>query len=384
MKSSGHWPTIFLILLSALFEPLLTAPSQAGRFTAALVLAPRRDIRTVPILLEMMRAPAPVSGADEYLRHFEGTPGLRPDWLESYIMGDDTAAEEAARLAIASPDRAYATALVQRVPAGSGKGLLKAMVKMARVDEPPLAAKAHAQLARAARAWLLLLQKDDDAHVRSAAVYAGAEQGDSSTLPVTLPLARTTGKCDGLLDQYDCNPYENDAVETLNLLRRHIHPPQTFPPDVCNIGGLPAPVLASLIQLIAVSGDSAAFSGLLQALRLDQDAHQEALRTVGEQLDAPTLRSFMSAMPAVADVQRAGSMLSAIAVGLAWREGLNLCAIAASQGRQDLVAAIHESPAAAIDAKRPGLSLLLLQDQTQTTVPALERLTTAVGDAARL
>src|SRR6185295_18324137 len=61
---------------SATFEPLLHAPSQAGRFTAAFVLAPRGDTRTIPILLEMVRAPAPLTRATEYLRHLEGVRGL--------------------------------------------------------------------------------------------------------------------------------------------------------------------------------------------------------------------------------------------------------------------------------------------------------------------
>ena len=328
---------------SATFEPLLHAPSQAGRFTAAFVLAPRGDTRTIPILLEMVRAPAPLTGATEYLRHLEGGPGLRGTWLDPYVMDDDDAAEQAARLAIKSPETDYARALVQHAPPGKGKRLMKALVEIARIGEPPFAAGAHALLARTDPAWVRSLLENDDASVRSRAVYAGAEQGVPAIVPVALSLAKATGKCDGLLGQYDCHPHEEDAVAALDRLRATMRPPQSLPAASADITGVPASAVASLIQLTATSADSAAFSRLFQSLQLATEEHQSALRSVGEQANAQTLRLIVRAMPHQAGSSRAASMLSSLAAGLIWREGINLCSIVASEHRADLMAGLRET-----------------------------------------
>jgi hypothetical protein len=137
------------------FEPLLAAPNQAGRFAAALELAPlKKDPRVVPILLEIACAANPQVGlyAQDLLSQWpHDVKGL--DWwsrIDSYILANDVAAERAARLAFDASDSAYLVRTLEHVPDGVGQGLLKHLVERARSsDEAPTAARAHALLARA-------------------------------------------------------------------------------------------------------------------------------------------------------------------------------------------------------------------------------------------
>ncbi len=207
---------------SAMFEPLLTAPSQAGRFIAALQLAPLEDVRTIPILLEMSRTPGTnPDWSDARLRKFDGTPGLRGSWLDPYLFGDDKAAEQAARLALSAPDVAYLADVVTRVPPGSGKQLLRRLVDTATAEEPASRERARALLVRASVDWVQSLLEDADDGIKSKAVYARAEQGDASILPLALRLSKQPGRCETMLFvTYECKPYEAEAIAALELLRK--------------------------------------------------------------------------------------------------------------------------------------------------------------------
>jgi hypothetical protein len=211
-----------------MFEPLLTAPSQAGRFIAALQLAPLKDVRTIPILLEMSRAPGTnPDWSDDLLRKFDGAPAVRGAWLDPYIFGDDKAAEQAARLALSAPDVAYLAAAVTRVPPGSGKQLLRRLVDTATAEAPASRSRARALLARANVDWVKSLLEDADDGIKSKAVYARAEQGDASIVPLARRLSQQPGRCQTVLFiTYECKPYEADANAALNVLRGRLRAPE--------------------------------------------------------------------------------------------------------------------------------------------------------------
>ena len=206
---------------STMFEPLLTAPSQAGRFIAAMQLAPRKDVRTIPILLEMARSPDTHDSWWNHFQQFAGTPGVQGAWLDPYILGDDKAAEHAARLALAAPDVAYLAAAVTRVPPGSGKQLLRLLVDTATAEEPAPLARARALLARANAGWVKSLLEDPDDDIKAKAVYARAWQGDTSIVPLALRLSKLSGRCETVVFiTYECQPYAEDALAALDVLRR--------------------------------------------------------------------------------------------------------------------------------------------------------------------
>ena len=335
----------------ARFEPLLSAPNQAGRFAAALQLAPlKKDPRVIPILLEMVRASRPDLGLGlnvQALLSAWPRDDARIEWtrLDPYIFGNDVAAERAARLAFDAADPTYLARLMERVPGGAGQRLLSHLVDQARItDERSTAARAHALLARASPAWTGSLLSDPDAAIRVRAAYARAERGDSSGLSVALAASKVQGTCETILFiKSECHPHLEEASDAIDLMRVKLHPPVQFTLDAAAMTGLPSAALTSLIHLLLVAGDDLTARQLFAALR--PSAHPEesdGLATLGEKVNRNTLRPLIRALPQQPGADRTAT-LSALAKGLMWRGldppgGVDFCVAAMAEARNDLLA----------------------------------------------
>jgi hypothetical protein len=332
------------------FEPLLAAPNQAGRFAAALELAPlKKDPRVIPILLEIVRGARPDVGlglhAQELLSQWpHDAAGI--DWtrLDPYIFGNDVAAERAARLAFDASDRTYLVRTVEHVPDGAGQRLLTHLFDRARMsDEAATTARAHALLARASPTWTKSLLSDPDVAIRAKAAYALAERGDPSALSIALAVSKMRGTCETILFiRSECNPYLDDALAAIDLMRVNLHPPLHLTADAGAMTGLPQVMLESLVQLLLVAGDDRTTRELFAVLHPSTRPEEaEALKRIGGHLDPSSLRRLVRALPREPGTDRT-ALLSGLAQGLKWRDldsplGMDFCDAVKVEARTDLL-----------------------------------------------
>jgi hypothetical protein len=329
------------------FEPLITAPNQTGRFAAALQMAPmKKDPRVIPILLEIIHAQIGLSSRAQELLSDWPHDAVGVDWpsLDTYIFGFDVAAEAAAKLAFDASDQTYLVRTLEHVRDGAGQRLLMHLVDRVRISDEGTAARAHALLARASPTWTKSLMSDNDVAVRVRAAHVQAERGDPSALPVALDASKT---CESILIIFlnlKCDPHLDDAKAVIDLMRLKLQPPVHFTVDAGVMTGLPQVILESLIQLLLVAEDDRTTRELLAVLHpLDRPEEGNALKKIGKRLDRNSLRQLMRVLPQESSRDRT-AMLSGLADGLKLqglpaRAGVNFCETAKAEGRKDLLVA---------------------------------------------
>ena len=323
-----------------LMVPLLGAPNQAARFSAALELAPRnQDPRVIPILVEIVHATRADVGLGLYAQELlsKWPRDVAIDWqkLDPYIFGNDVAAERAARLAFDATDGSYLANAMERVPDGKGQSLLRYVISRARIsDDPRDVTRGHALLARARPAWTTSLLADSDVAIRVLAAYAQAERGNTSAAAVVLAASRLKGTCETLLFmKSECNPHAADAIAVFDLMREKLRAPVRVAVNPDAMTGLPQGVLRSFIQLLLASGDVETLRELFAVLRPStRNPESDALRDIGESVDRPSLRLLVRALPSEASADRV-ALLAGLADGLQ----TDFCLAAKAEGRRDLL-----------------------------------------------
>ena len=324
------------------FEPLLTAPSSGARFIGGLEFARRNEMRAIPILLEMLRSGAGTLREEDFLTAFEGRPGLKDEWIEPYVFGSDDAARHAARLAIRGYRGASLSAIVNRAPNGAGQRLMEQLVWTAQGEDARLAGSARSMLTGARPDWIRSLLADADGFVRTRAGYALAERRDPSFLPTALAASKERGKCETIpFLKYDCYPYEEDAATAIDRLRMKWHAGRRLGVAI-DVADLPSSVIASMLQLVATTGDTAVAARLVGDMRpASRPEDKRALEIVAGLSDPRALELVFTHMPRSS--RAVAPFLSAIADGLTFFFPADVCGIARSATRDDLAAAWEQT-----------------------------------------
>jgi len=332
-----------------LCEPLLSSPNQTGRFIAGLELAPLGDRRTIPILLEMLRASAPGKGlspqAEELLPKFRGVNANEESVLSPYILGNDQAADHAAILASSGNIDVYLATVLRNVPAGQGQSLLNQLVRNAQGDNPALVGRAHKLLAGADQAWVKSLLGDQDGTVSTNAAYAFAELGDPVAVPALLKASKIEGRCEVfLVFSQECNPYSDNALAALELMRERLRPPKHLRLDPESINALNQPILVSLIRLTLRARDEESAKVIFETLRpSSREVDRGALVDLVRSVETQSFGTLVKYVTRTSGSQQT-AWLSGLSEGLQWRAldsrgRLDFCAAAKAQSRPDLITA---------------------------------------------
>jgi len=296
-----------------LLNRLLDSPSEAGRYIAALELAPREDMRIIPILLEIVRKEKPhyainmeamyplwgirrehlaslVGTARGILERFlkTGVPRLDPKWVDAFILGDDEAAIYAAKLAVTSADETYAVELLKRVGPNEGGSILSVLGDALGSREADITVRGERLLVEASTPWLMSFLTAKDDKIRLAAAYSLANRGEVVSLRTILEFSLKKGEdiCFNLFG--GCPPYEGIAQEMLDRLLARLRPPQRIDIDLREFHDLNLATRERVVKIAAKSRDSRV---ILQALlwypvSIFNTFTNDFIQFLGEHLDA--------------------------------------------------------------------------------------------------
>lgn len=261
----------------ATFYPLLDAPSRAARFTAALRLAADNDLRTVPVLLEMLRYEETQytvyilelrSGtetvhpfeyeASEHLRRLsnEGKGKLDVGKLDPFLSNRDTASAYAATIAVSYATFGELQARLRKTQPNTA--LLSALGQQAAQPDSREAERSAEVLTAVDSAWLVKFLEDADQNVRLDAALALAMRGDAQGLPATLDLLRQKRACgflEGLSRVGPCYQFQERGELIFEYLARKLPVSGTFPTRLDNkLGDISIYAIIKLADVVARTG----------------------------------------------------------------------------------------------------------------------------------
>jgi hypothetical protein len=265
------------------FEHLLGSPLPTSRFTAALRLAPEMDPRTVPVLLEMMRAgvtdrsfkwsqlrtveetvvPLLKEGktlADGFGQHPEvpiDAAGLRP-----YLTGSDQAAFTAVWLAFTRRFDRDLEAVLRTAEGNNGFAAVSELAEFAKPHGEPAAVRAAALLKLCRRSVIdtMLGARDPLTSVRAS--VALALRGDGEAISVALEASRVVQTEWLVIKTY---PHEQMARAAIGYLYDGTTGPRSLPKCPDRTEELPVSLFAPLIRLYARAADDETAKQLIGA-----------------------------------------------------------------------------------------------------------------------
>lgn len=254
------------------FERLLGSRDATARFTAALRLGPEMDPRTVPILLEMMRAKVVDRGfrwsqlkfveesvipllndGKTLLDGFGQHPEVRIEAaaLRPYLAGADQAAFSAVWLAFLRHYDRDLELLLRTADGDSGVAAVSELADIAKGRGQPAAVRSVALLRMARRSVLDKMGAGDPLSKVRAAVVLGL-RGDPASVTLAYEAARVL-EMRWLFQR--TNPHEEMALAALGYFYDSRGTPPSLPKPLERTEDLPVSIFAPLLRLYARAGD---------------------------------------------------------------------------------------------------------------------------------
>jgi hypothetical protein len=272
------------------FERLLGSQVATARFTAALRLAPELDPRTVPVLLEMMRAGVtdrnfrwgqfryvdetvlPLLNVgktlvDAFASHPEvpiEAAGLRP-----YLTGSDQAAFSAVWLALTHGFDQDLEAVLRTAEGRDGFAAVSQLAEFAKKRGDPDAIRAIALLKVCRRSVIDTMLGDGNPLTSVRASVALAVRGDASAVSVALEASRVVQMELLVMKRH---PHEEMARAAIDYLYDGIMGPRTLPKSLERTEELPISLFAPLIRLYVHAADDETAKKLIEAFVRHSDA----------------------------------------------------------------------------------------------------------------